>query len=104
MGPAASAWDGAAVAVPLAPAYSSRDVWCLLKANANKKCCCMFGEALVFFSLPGINEESYSVFLDFYFFGSCNESALMEKSCGIKQEIKSIWFRRNIIGFCRDCS
>lgn len=40
----------------------------------------------------------------FMVFGSCNESALMEKSRGIKQEMKSIWFHRNIIGFCRDCS
>lgn len=63
----------------------------------------VWGSIGVGFSLP-LNEESSPVFPYFYFFGSLNESALMERSCGIKQEIKSIWFHRNIIGFCRDCS
>lgn len=88
------------MAAPPAPAHSSGDGWCLLKADGNKALLRVWGSI----SSLGVNEESSSVFPDLYFFGSCNESALMEKSGGIKQEIKSIWFHGNIIGFCRDCS
>lgn len=58
----------------------------------------------VFFPSPRINEESSSVFPDFCILGWYNESALMEKSGGIKQEIKSIKCHRDVIGLCRDCS